>query len=70
MAVSLVLGLGDAFIKSENTKLTSYWVDSLYSNFTVSVSDQNVLTTGIVLFAIYIGAAIFIGLFINRKKEI
>ena len=70
MAVSLVLGLGDAFIKGENTKLTSYWVDSLYSNFTVSVSDQNVLTTGIVLFAIYIGAAIFIGLFMNRKKEI
>ena len=70
MAVSLVLGLGDAFIKSENTKLTSYWVDSLYSNFTASVSDRNVLTTGIVLFAIYIGAAIFIGLFMNRKKEI
>ena len=70
MAVSLVFGLGDAFIKSENTKLTSYWVDSLYSNFTASVSNQNILTTGIVLFAIYIGAAIFIGLFMNRKKEI
>ena len=70
MAVSLVLGLGDAFIRSENIKLTSYWVDSLYSYFTASVSDQNLLTTGIVLFAIYIGAAIIIGLFMNRKKEI
>ena len=70
MAVSLVLGLGDAFIRSENIKLTSYWVDSLYSNFTASVSDQNILTTGIILFIAYTGFAICIGMILNKKKEI
>ena len=70
MAVSLVLGLGDAFIKSENTKLTSYWVDSLFSNFTSSVSDQKMMVTGIILFIVYTGVAIFVGMNMNRKKEI
>ena len=70
MAVSLVLGLGDAFIKSENAKLTSYWVDSLYSNFTASVSNQNILRMGIVLFIVYTGLAICIGMILNKKKEI
>ena len=70
MAVSLVLGLGDAFIKSENTKLTSYWIDSLFSNFTSSVSDQKMMVTGIILFIVYTGVAIFVGMNMNRKKEI
>lgn len=70
IAVSLVLGLGDAFIKSENTKLTSYWVDSLFSNFTSSISNQKMLETGIVFFVIYTVCAILIGQFLNRKKEI
>ena len=70
MAVSLVFGLGDAFIKSENTKLTSYWIDSLFSNFTSSVSDQKMMVTGIILFIVYTGVAIFVGMIMNRKKEI
>ena len=70
MAVSLVLGLGDAFIKSENTKLTSYWIDSLFSNFTSSVSNQKMMVTGIILFIVYTGVAIFVGIIMNRKKEI
>ncbi|MBO4219856.1 MAG: ABC transporter permease [Clostridia bacterium] len=70
MAVALVLGLGDAFIKSENTKLTSFWVDSLFSNFTTSDSNQKMLGIGIVFFTVYIAAAILIGSLVNRKKEI
>ena len=70
MAVSLVLGLGDAFIKSENVKLTSYWLDSLFSNFTSAVSDTKLLPVGIALFIVYTVAAIVVGLLINRKKEI
>lgn len=70
MAVSLVLGLGDAFIKGENTKLTSYWIDSLFSNVTSSVSNQKMIVTGIILFTVYTGVAIFVGIIMNRKKEI
>ena len=70
MAVSLVLGLGDAFIKSENVRLTSYWLDSLFSNFTSAVSDTKLLPVGIALFIVYTVAAIVVGLLINRKKEI
>ena len=66
----MVFGLGDAFIKSENTKLTSYWIDSLFSNFTSSVSDQKMMVTGIILFIVYTGVAIFVGMIMNRKKEI
>ena len=70
MAVSLVLGLGDAFIKSSNAKLTSFWIDSLFSNFTSAVSNRKMLVAGIVFFATYIVAAILTGSFISRKKEI
>ena len=70
MGVSLVLGMGDAFIKSENIKLTSYWLDSLFANFTSTVSDTKILPAGIALFIIYTAAAIALGLFINQKKEI
>ena len=70
MAVTLVLGMGDAFIKSESVKLTSYWLDSLFSNFTQAASDTKLLPIGIVLFIVYTAAATAVGLLINRKKEL
>ena len=70
MAVSLVLGMCDAFIKSENTKLTSYWLDSLFGNFTATVTDEKFIATGIVLFVLYTVLAIAVGMFTNRRKDI
>ncbi len=70
MIVSLVLGMGDALINSDNFKLNSYWIESLYGNFTSAQSDADMLGIGIALFVVYTIAALMIGMFISNKKEV
>ncbi len=70
LGVSLILGMGDAFIKNDNFKLSSFWLDSLFSNFTSSITDTKLIGVGIALLIVYFAIAILVGSLINRRKEI
>ncbi len=70
LVVSLVLGMGDAFLRSEKFQLSEYWIDPLYQNFTAAATDSGKVRVGIVLFPVYLAAAILIGVAVNRKKEL
>ena len=70
LVVSLVLGMGDAFIRSERFRLSEYWLDPLHKNFTAAATDSAKIGIGIVLFLVYLAAAVLIGITVNRKKEL
>ncbi len=70
MLVSIVLTMADAFLKLEDFKLSSYWIDSLLTNLgQTTVTKQNIITA-IVMGIIYSILFVGIGFSLNKKKEI
>ncbi len=70
MLVSMVLTMADAFLKLDNFKLSSYWIDSLLTNLgQTTVTNQNI-TTAIVMGIIYSVLFVGVGFTLNKKKEI
>ncbi len=68
--INMALTMIDAFLKLENFKLSSYWIESLLSSLQqTSVTNQNILTC-IIMGIIYSFVFICVGLFLNKKKEI
>ena len=70
MLVGMVLTMADAFLKLEDFKLSSYWIDSLLTNLgQTTVISQNI-TTAIVMGIIYSITFVGVGFMLNKKKEI
>lgn len=68
--VGTVLNLGDAILKSENFKLSSYWLDSFMTDLTSLATDTSRLTLCVVLSVVYAAAFVFAGYSIQKKQEI
>lgn len=68
--IGLLLTMCDAFIKSNNFKLSSYWLDSLFSKLREANVTDHWLITAIVLSIIYLVISLSIGYSLNQKKEI
>lgn len=70
LLVSMVLTMADAFLKLEDFKLSSYWIDSLLTNLgQTTVTNQNI-TAAIVMGIIYSIVFVGVGFTLNKKKEI
>ena len=68
--ISMVLTMIDAFLKLDNFKISSYWIDSLLSYLgQTTLTNQNILVA-IVMGIIYFFVFITIGFILNKKKEI
>ena len=68
--MGMVLTMADAFLKLEDFKLSSYWIDSLLTNLgQTTVISQNI-TTAIVMGIIYSITFVGVGFMLNKKKEI
>jgi len=70
MLVSMVLTMGDAFLKSEEFSLSSYWIDSLLSSLQQTEVVNSAITTSILLGIIYSVVFVGAGYMLNKKKEI
>lgn len=67
--VGTVLNLGDAMLKSETFKLSSYWLDAFMTDLTTLTTDTSRLTLCMVLSVIYAAVFVFAGYSIQKKQE-
>ncbi len=70
MIIGTVLSLGDSWIKMDNFKLNSYWLDSFMSKLTSSTLEVNVALTTMLLCIVYAGIILVVGQQLNKKKEL
>lgn len=70
MFVGLLLSMGDAFLKTDSFKLTSYWIDSLLTSLQQTNVTMNTITPAIILGILYSVIFVSVGYLLNKKKEI
>lgn len=67
--IGTVINLADAFLKIENFKIGSYWIDGFINDLSSLATDTSRLIVCIVLSLIYAAVFVIAGYFINRKQE-
>lgn len=67
--IGTVINLADAFLKIENFKIGSYWLDGFIGDLTSLATDSTRLVICIVLSLVYAAVFITAGYLINRKQE-
>ncbi len=67
--IGTVINLADAFLKIDNFKIGSYWLDGFLGDLTSLTTDSTRLTVCIVLSIIYAALFFVSGYFINKKQE-
>ena len=67
--IGTVVNLADAFLKIENFKIGSYWLDGFIGDLTSLTTDSTRLTVCIVLSLVYAAVFVVTGYLINRKQE-
>lgn len=70
MLISMILTMGDAFLKLENMKISNYWIDSLFSTLQQSEVSMNHFVLSLLFGIVYTSIFIGIGMIVNKKKEI
>lgn len=67
--IGTVINLADAFLKIENFKIGSYWLDGFIDDLTSLATDNTRLIVCIVLSLIYAAVFVVAGYLINKKQE-
>ncbi len=67
--IGTVINLADAFLKIENFKIGSYWLDGFIGDLTSLATDNTRLIVCIVLSIVYAAIFVVAGYLINRKQE-
>lgn len=67
--IGTVINLADAFLKIENFKISSYWIDGFINDLSSLATDTSRLTVCIVLSIVYAMVFIVAGYFISKKQE-
>lgn len=67
--IGTVINLADAFLKIENFKIGSYWLDGFIGDLISLATDATRLIVCIVLSLVYAVVFVVAGFFINRKQE-
>ncbi len=67
--IGTVINLADAFLKTNNFKIGSYWFDGFIGDLTSHATDSSRLIVCIVLSIIYAAVFVATGYLINRKQE-
>lgn len=67
--ITIVLKLGDAFLKIEKFDIYSYWLDGILEDLTSLATDTKRLVVCVVLSLVYAVIFFTVGFLINRKQE-
>ena len=67
--IGTIINLVDAFLKIENFKFGSYWLDGFLADLTALSTDSARLIVCVVLSVVYIAVFIVAGFLINKRQE-
>jgi len=67
--IGTVISLADAFLKIENFKISSYWLDGFISDLTLLSTYNTRLVVCIVLSIVYTVIFVVVGYVINKRQE-
>ena len=67
--IGTVINLADAFLKTENFKIGSYWLSGFVNDLTSIATDNSRLVVCIVFSIVYALLFVIIGCLINKKQE-
>lgn len=67
--IGTVINLADAFLKIENFKIGTYWLDGFIGDLSSLATDNSRLAVCITLSVVYAAAFIAVGFVLNKKQE-